>query len=150
MEEKEDYARILYMGGENQTAIAEKVGVSRQTVNKWVNLGDWEKKRAAKSVTRPELVNNLLEAIAKELEALNNETDPLKKVSAGDRLAKLGATLERLDKKANVVDCVEVFMSFSQFLQSKANNDPELTVGFLKKVNHYQDMFINALLAINK
>ena len=32
----------------------------------------------------------------------------------GDKLAKLSAVIEKLDKKANVVDAIEVFMAFSK------------------------------------
>lgn len=148
IEEKKEYARILYMGGENQLSIAEKTGISRQTVGKWIQAEGWDKKRAAASITRPELVNNILQAIANELDALNAEKDPVKVASAGDRLSKLAATLEKLDKKANVVDCIESFMGFSRYLQGKAETDAALTVEFVKSVNRYQDMYINYLLSI--
>ena len=35
-EEKREYARLLFMQGETQKVIAEKVGVSAVTINKWV------------------------------------------------------------------------------------------------------------------
>lgn len=35
-EEKKEFARVLYMSGEQQNIIAEKVGVSKQTINRWV------------------------------------------------------------------------------------------------------------------
>ena len=148
IEEKKEYARMLYMGGENQISIAEKTGISRQTISKWIQAEGWDIKRAAASITRPELVNNILTAIAKELEALNSEKDPLKVASAGDRLSKLAATLEKLDKKANVVDCVEVFMAFSKYLQGKAETVYEITPDFMKLVNRLQDSYVNYLLSI--
>ena len=40
LEDKKDYARLLYMQGEQQKTIAEKAGVSPQTVTKWVNTGN--------------------------------------------------------------------------------------------------------------
>lgn len=48
------------MQGEPQKSIAEKVGVSAQTVTKWVAEGGWEQARAAANITRPELVNKIL------------------------------------------------------------------------------------------
>ena len=47
LEDKKDYARLLYMQGEQQKTIAEKAGVSPQTVTKWVNTGNWSEQRAA-------------------------------------------------------------------------------------------------------
>lgn len=63
LEDKKDYARLLYMQGEQQKVIAEKVGVSAQTITKWVNVGGWVEQRAAQNITRPELVNKLLRTV---------------------------------------------------------------------------------------
>ena len=41
-EEKKEFARVLYMSGEQQNIIAEKVGVSKQTINRWVAEEAWE------------------------------------------------------------------------------------------------------------
>ena len=103
-EEKKEFARVLYMSGEQQNIIAEKVGVSKQTINRWVAEEAWDKRRAAQSVTRPEIVNNLLRAISNEVEKLNEERDAEKVAGACDKLSKLAATIEKLDKKASVVD----------------------------------------------
>ena len=101
-EEKKEFARVLYMSGEQQNIIAEKVGVSKQTINRWVAEEAWDKRRAAQSVTRPEIVNNLLRAISNEVEKLNEERDAEKVAGACDKLSKLAATIEKLDKKASV------------------------------------------------
>ena len=45
------------MQGESQKIIAGKVNTSENTISRWVDKGDWEKKRAGSMVTRPELVN---------------------------------------------------------------------------------------------
>lgn len=79
---------MLYMSGEQQNIIAEKVGVSKQTINRWVAEEAWDKRRAAQSVTRPEIVNNLLRAISNEVEKLNEERDAEKVAGACDKLSK--------------------------------------------------------------
>ena len=144
--EKKEFARVLFMSGDQQNAIAEKVGVSKQTVNRWVADGEWEKRRAAQSVTRPEIVNNLLKAINTEVENLNEEKDPDKVAGACDKLAKLAAAIERLDKKASVVDAIEVFIAFGKWLQHRSQNDNELTVDLEKAINRYQDLYVSELL----
>lgn len=145
-EDKKDYARVLFMSGEQQNVIAVKVGVSKQTVNRWVADGDWETRRTAQSVTRTEIVNNLLRAISGEVENLTKEKDASKVSGAADKLAKLAATIERLDKKANVVDAIETFMAFGKWLQFKAQTDRELTPELLKAINKYQDLYVSELL----
>ena len=60
----------------------------------------------------------------------------------GDKLAKLSSVIEKLDKKANVVDAIEVFMAFSKWLEHRAQADPELTPDLIKAINKYQDKYI--------
>ncbi len=146
-EEKKELARILYMTGEQQKVIAQKVGTSEQTVSRWVTVGEWDKRRAAQSVTRPEIVNNLLRAISNLVENLNEETDPAKLSGAADKLAKLAATIEKLDKKANVVDAIEVFIAFGKWLQFRASVDKELTPELIRLFNKYQDLYITDQLS---
>lgn len=147
-EEKKEFARVLYMSGEQQNVIAEKVGVSKQTVNRWVATGSWDKLRAAQSVTRPEIVNNLLRAINNEVEKLNEEKDTEKLAGACDKLSKLAATIEKLDKKANVVDAIEVFIAFGKWLQHRAASDEELTPELIKAINSYQDLYVSEILSM--
>ncbi len=146
-EEKREFARVLYMTGEQQKVIAEKVGVSEQTVGRWVKDGEWDKRRAAQNITRPEIVNNLLKAISNLVENLNEETDPAKLSGAADKLAKLAATVEKLDKKANVVDAIEVFIAFGKWLEFRSSVDKELTPELIRLFNKYQDLYITDQLS---
>lgn len=146
-EEKKEFARVLYMSGEQQNIIAEKVGVSKQTINRWVAEEAWDKRRAAQSVTRPEIVNNLLRAISNEVEKLNEERDAEKVAGACDKLSKLAATIEKLDKKASVVDAIEVFIGFGKWLQHRTTNDEELTPELIKAINRFQDLYVSELLS---
>ncbi|WP_304721775.1 terminase [uncultured Alistipes sp.] len=146
-EDKKEFARVLYMSGEQQNIIAEKVGVSKQTVNRWVAEGSWDKLRAAKNVTRPELINKVLRTIDKLLEKVLESEDDKDFDGLGDKLAKLAAVIEKFDKKANVVDAIEVFLAVSKWLQRRAQTDEELTPELLKAINRYQDLYVSELLS---
>ena len=91
-EEKREYARLLFMQGETQKVIAEKVGVSAVTINKWVAENGWQEQRAAANITRPELVNKLLHTIDKLIEQVNESDDPEAMAGLGAKLAKLSAS----------------------------------------------------------
>lgn len=143
LERKKSLARTLYMAGKEQAEIAEQVEISRQTISKWVNSEGWKEQRAAISVTRPELVNKLLLTIDTLITQVNSSEDPQLIAGLGDRLAKLSAVIEKLDKKANVVDAIEVFMAFSKWMQYRAQNDHNITPELLKTFNYYQDLFIS-------
>ena len=114
LEKKKKLARTLYMAGKDQNEIADQIDISRQTLSKWANQEGWKEQRAATSVTRTELVNKLLHSIDTLITDVNASGDAAKIAGLGDKLAKMSAVIEKLDKKANVVDAIEVFMEFSK------------------------------------
>lgn len=136
------------MAGMEQNEMAEKVGVSRVTLSKWATAGGWKEARAAKNVTRPELVNKLLITIDTLITQVNESNDPNLIAGLGDKLAKLSAVIEKLDKKANVVDTIEVFMAFSKWIEYRSSIDPEVTPELIKAINKYQDMYITEQMGI--
>lgn len=142
LERKKNLARTLYMAGKEQAEIAEQIEVSRVTISKWANTEGWKEQRAAKNVTRPELVNKLLLTIDTLISQVNESGDPDKISGLGDRLAKLSSVIQKLDKKANVVDAIEVFMAFSKWIEYRSTIDPELTPELIKAINRYQDIYI--------
>ena len=147
-EKKKSLARTLYMAGLGQNEIADKVDVSRVTVSKWCNTEGWKEARAAKNVTRPELVNKLLLTIDTLITQVNDSKDPALVAGLGDKLAKLSAVIEKLDKKANVVDVIEVFMAFSKWIEFRSTVDPEVTPELIKAFNKYQDLYITQQMGI--
>ncbi|MGM9852690.1 MAG: helix-turn-helix domain-containing protein [Muribaculaceae bacterium] len=146
-ENKKSLARSLYMAGMEQQEIAEKVGVSRVTVSKWCTAEGWKEARAAKSISRPELVNKLLVAIDNLIAQVNASGDPEAIGTLADKLAKLSATIEKLDKKANVIDAIEVFMAFNRWIQDQASYDPQITPELIKAINKYQNKFLMEKMA---
>ena len=142
IEKRKSLARSLYLSGMDLTEISEKIGISRVTISKWCNSDGWKEARAAKNITRPELVNKLLATIDKLIEQVNASDDPSLIAGLGDKLAKLSSVIEKLDKKANVVDAIEVFMAFSKWMEYRSATDPEITPELIKAINRYQDKYI--------
>ena len=148
IEKKKSLARSLFLSGMEQTEIAEKVHVSRVTISKWCTSEGWKEARAAKNVTRPELVNKLLLTIDTLITQVNSSDDPTLIAGLGDKLAKLSAVIEKLDKKANVVDAIEVFMAFSKWIEYRSTIDPDVTPELVKAINKYQDLYITEQMGI--
>lgn len=139
LEAKREHARLLYMQGVEQKTIAEATNTSQQTISKWVKEGNWQTLRAGQQVTRTELVNKILGSIDTMLTEAQSNGDP-------NLIAKLHKTvriLNSLDKKATVVDAIEVFMQFGRWLTDKAMHDRLLTAELIKTINKYQNDYIN-------
>lgn len=148
IEKKKSLARALYLSGMEQQEIADKVSVSRVTISKWATADGWREARAAKSVTRPELVNKLLLTIDNLITQVNASEDPELLAGLGDKLAKLSSVIEKLDKKANVVDAIEVFMAFSKWLEYRSQTDPSVTPELMRTINKFQDLYITEQMGI--
>lgn len=144
-EAKFEHAYLLFMNGIKQVEICEKVGISAPTLSAWVNDNDWRAKRAAKTITRQELINKVLQKIDSLLNtALSDDEADQKGIE--DRLSKLSAMVEKLDKQANVVDAIEVFISFNTWLTSRQAIDKTITPELVKLINRTQDAFVNERL----
>ena len=145
LEQKKELARLHYMQGETQKSIAAKVGVSETTVGKWADKEDWEARRAGVSITRPEIVNKTLVYINKLLDKYNNADDiDIKDVGRViDQIVKLSAVIERIEKKANVVDAIEVFTALNHWLEERMAWDEKVTPELLRTINYYQDLYIS-------
>lgn len=137
LEQANELARVYYMQGMLQKDIAAKVGVSTVTLTRWVAKGNWDKLRAAKTITRKELVNKMLTQIDEKLES---------REWSADEISKAAAAVEKLDKQTNIITIIEVFSSYNTWLVARMQLDPELTPELVKIMNRYQDMFIGEKL----
>ena len=137
--QRQELARMYFMQGMKQKEIADKVGVSRNTICAWIRDGKWDTVRAAKTITRSELVKKML-----------NDLD--EKLASGqwtaDEIIKVASTIEKLDKQTNIVTITEVFTAFNQWLVSRMQVDPGLTPEIVKIINTYQNIIIEKLGSI--
>lgn len=143
--EKRDFARLLYLQGEEQKTIAKRIGISEVTISKWANDGGWQELRAAQNITRPELVNKILRSIDRILDKAlsSDEVD----AGFGKQLKSFSDAIKAIDSKANVVDVIESFIAFGRWMEYRMTIDSEVTPELLKKITHYQDLYISTLLA---
>lgn len=150
-EQKKELARLYYMQGESQKVIAEKIGVSPVTLGKWVESGGWKEKKAGMNVTRPEIVNKNLVLISRLLDRLNSEEIDLHDIGKiVDQVSKLAAAIERIDKKANVIDAIEVFTALNRWLENRMEWDKQVTPELLAQISYYQDLYISEQVKKNR
>jgi hypothetical protein len=144
---KQEFAYILYMSGEMQKTICERVGITPRTLIKYVESGGWKVKRAARTITKTELINKTLSSIGQLLDrALANPEDEKSFDSLSDKLSKLAKTITALEKTNTVVNDMETFQNFIKHLQNRLNTDNEIDIEFIKKINRYQDKYIKERL----
>lgn len=135
-------ARDLYMVGNfTQDEIAEKIGVTRQTVGRWAKAGNWTELKAARTVTRQEMVRRLY----KQVEEINNAIDARPagtrhaNTKEADTLAKLATSIEKLEKDVGISEIISVGIKFGDFLR-------QIDLGEAKKFMELWDTFIKTMM----
>lgn len=141
LDKERELARLYYFQGDSQKAIAQRIGVSAQTVNRWVASGEWGSLRAAKTLSRKELVAKMLQKINERLDSDD---------WTADEIIKSASAIEKLDKKTNVVTMMEVFATFGNWLAARMQIDPELTPEIIQVITKYQDIFISEQMSSAK
>lgn len=136
-EQRRELARMYYLQGMTQKEIADKVGVSRNTISAWIKEDGWDSFRAAKTITRKEIVHKMLQQINDKLESRD---------WTADEIVKASSAIEKLDKQTNVVTVIEVFTAYNTWLVGRMQVDKELTPELVKVMNRYQDLFIGEQL----
>lgn len=137
--QKKQWAQTLYLR-ENltQLEIAERVGVSRVTVSKWVRDGKWEEQKAGITLTRQEQVANLYRQVAEinRTIATRHEGERFPNSKEADILGKLSAAIRNMEQETGIADVISVLTSFIEWLRpldlDKAKELTRLADAFIK------------------
>jgi transposase len=122
--DKQYLAKVLFTTQKlEQKIVAKKVGISEQTMSKWVNEFGWKVLRNRLLVGKEEVLTNLYE----QLEELNTH---IKEKPKGERygnnkeadvLIKLTASIRNLETELAIADIVGAGQRFIKFLQTKGD-----------------------------
>lgn len=137
--QKKEWAGMLYLK-ENltQQEIADKTGVSRVTVGKWVKAEKWEERKTGITLTREEQIANLHRQVA-EINKVIGEREPGKRYATpaeADTLGKLASAIKKMESDVGIADIISVGMRFINWLRpvdiAKAKEFTALWDNFIK------------------
>ena len=140
MQQKREWAKTLYLK-ENltQQEIAERVGVSRITVNNWIGKNGWEMLKTSITITREEQLKSLYRQLAE----LNNA---IMARPAGERfpntaeavtISKLSNAIKKMETEVGLSDIISVFSDLLKWLRA---SDPTQA----KEVTPLLDAFVKS------
>ena len=138
--QKKEWAAVLYLK-ENltQAEIAEKVGVSRCTINKWVKLEKWEERKAGITLTREEQIKNLYRQVA-EINGVISAREKGKRFATtaeADTLSKLSGAIKKMETETGIADIISIGTRYIEFLRTidleKAKDTAHLFDIFIKQ-----------------
>jgi transposase-like protein len=120
IKQKKEWAAMLYLK-ENltQSEIADKVGISRVTMNKWIKSEKWEERKAGITLTREEQIKNFYRQVT-EINELILGRDKGKRYATSaeaDALSKLSGAIKKMETKTGIADIISVGTRFIEFLR---------------------------------
>ena len=108
-EQKKAWAKTLYTRETlTQAEIAERVGVSRVTVNNWIGKGNWEQ----------------LKNLYRQLAELNNaimgkpEGERFPNAAEADTISKLSNAIKKLETEVGLADIISVFSDLLKWVRT--------------------------------
>lgn len=118
--QKREWAKLLYIR-ENltQKEIAERVGVSEVTINKWIKKYKWDELKASITITKEEQLKNLYHQLAEINKAIANRKDGNRFASSSeaDTITKLANAIQKMEGDIGVADIISVGERFINFLR---------------------------------
>ena len=121
IKQKKEWAAMLYLK-ENltQVEIAEKVGVSKVTINKWVKGEKWEERKVGITLTREEQIKNLYRQVAEINNVIKNrpEGERFANTKEANIIVQLSAATKKMETDAGIADMISVGTRFVEFLRT--------------------------------
>lgn len=137
--QKKEWAKTLFLR-ENltQQEIADKVGVSRQTVNRWSQAEKWEEQKVGITLTRQQQVANLYRQVAEinRTIAERPEGERFANSKEADILGKLSAAISKMEQEVGIADMISVLTDMINWLRQldveKAKEFTRLADAYIK------------------
>jgi transcriptional regulator with XRE-family HTH domain len=142
--QKKEHAKLLYTveGLTVGKELAERVGVSPQTISKWINSEDWEMIRASLIMTREAELRRLY----RRLTFLNDTIEIRERVESlpitnaeADTLVKISASIKNMETDVSVSEAIQVLKNFINAVRST-------NLALAKQMTMEADHYIKSLL----
>jgi transcriptional regulator with XRE-family HTH domain len=140
---KKEWAKLLFTK-ENltQAEIAERVGVTRVSVNKWINSENWETLKVSISMTNEEQLKNLYRQLAEIQNTILGREDGARYAMPAEAevIRKLTISIKQLQAELGLSEITSVFGGLIQFLRTYAPQQ-------VKNISVLLDAYVQSKLA---
>lgn len=121
-QQQKDFAQLLFTSDEKltQLEISKRVGVSPQTINKWVAEGNWDKLRKSLLTSRQTILADLYEQLDELRQMIRKRPEGERYANSkeADTLVKLTSAIRNFELDISVAEVVDVGMRFTDFVRS--------------------------------
>lgn len=136
--QKKEYAKMLYLkGGLTQAEIADRSGLSRQTISTAIKKEKWDILKAETAMTDEEMIQQIRVQINEVKQEIDNRPPDKRKYTPADLdgLRKLYKTMKELKGEATVADMISFGEKFIAYARP-------IDLEFIKRFTALYDAFI--------
>lgn len=141
-QQKKEFAKILYTK-ENltQEEIADRTGVSRVTVNRWITGENWKDLRASVTMMKEERLKDLYRQFSALNDAIASRPDGERFATPAeaDTIAKYAKAIEKLEGEVGLSDVISVLRKLLAHVR-------EYDLEEAKRIAPICDSFVNSFL----
>jgi transcriptional regulator with XRE-family HTH domain len=120
-EQKKDFARNLFLSnpGISQKEVAGRVGVSTQTMCRWVEVEKWDQLNKSLLLSKSETLSDLYDQLLEAKDAVKNREKGKRFMSSkeADAVLKITAAIKNLETETNIAEKTEVGKQFLAFVR---------------------------------
>jgi len=137
LKEKREWAKLLFIA-ENltQSEIADKVGVSRNSISKWSKADKWEEVKASYTITREQQLQRLYMQIAEVNKVIAEREQKYPTTQEADMISKLASAIDKLERESSLSDIISVSIKLLNWLRAvdlnKAKEISQIFDAFIK------------------
>ncbi|MCE5294830.1 MAG: hypothetical protein LLF94_09505 [Chlamydiales bacterium] len=117
---KKEFARLIFFQepGVSQKDIAERVGISVVSLNKWINQEGWKEMQKSLLTSKAEQLSMLYNSLDKFNQSIRDRKDsPYPTNKEADTLIKMTAAIRNLETETSLAEKIETGKAFLQFLR---------------------------------
>lgn len=135
---KYDHARRLYLDKVPLQEIAQRLGITPQTLSKWKKEGAWQERRNAELLSPKTLYNKLM----RQLDTLIEKEEPS---ATADAIAKICKQIKSLQREATVDDIILALSAFGDWLVAEGKR-LQTSKEFVQELTRLQDIYVHQLI----
>lgn len=143
-DQKKDYAKRLYLTekGITQIEIADRVGVSKVTLCRWVKDNKWDELQTSLLVDKELQLARLYRQLKSYNDAVENRPDLEQFLNSkeADAVVKITAAIKNLETETNIAEKMATGKDFLAFVRKASDFE------FSKQVAKYFDSYIKSCL----
>jgi len=119
IKQKREWAQLLYTKEHiSQKEIAERVGVSQQTLSRWVTKFKWDELKVSITITREEQLKNLYRQLSEMNKAISErEGNKYPTAAEADTITKLASAIDKLESETGLNEILSTFKEFLNWLR---------------------------------